>query len=136
MVAVVVRVENVSNHPTRDGLTVNTLSNGAIAVSNLRDDGSARYAVGDCVVHIPEKSIVPEWLLRHQHCWDDEKGKGTCAGSKGNRVKNRTFDGIVSEGMLFALDGTVVRNYATGDAKSPMVGEDVSEFLGITDWVA
>jgi len=154
---VVVRVENVTNHPTRDSLTINTLSDGAIAVSNRNDNGTPRYVIGDLVVRIPERAIVPEWLLKHQHCWDEAKGKGTCAGSKGNRVKNRNFDGIASEGMLFA--GTQDNKYAP-DIEPPegeendklyksgrilvirnessddyfFQGDSVIDFLGITEW--
>jgi hypothetical protein len=143
----VVRVEKVENHPTRDTLTVNTLSNGAIAVSNRTDDSSARYAVGDLVVHIPERAIVPEWLLKHQHCWDDAKGKGTCAGSKGNRVKNRNFDGIMSEGMLYAGEQSytedlsieeenrhALRIIINGETSIVFLGDNLMHIMGITEW--
>lgn len=144
----VVRVEYVEDHPTRDVLTINKMSDGAIAVSNRTDSGEPRYKVGDLVVRIPERAIVPEWLLKHQHCWDDAKGKGTCAGSKGNRVKNRKFDDIVSEGMLFAGEQSFTEDPSVEEenrhalrisinGEPPVVvffRDNLTDVFGITEW--
>ena len=139
----VVRVVSVEDHPHPEAghLTVNTLSNGARCISNRKEDDSARYQEGDLVVHVPERSIVPEWLLKRQDCWDDDKGKGTLGGSKGNRVKSRNVKGIVSEGMLVAGIQTtdddvpaIVVQDNSGNSIGFHQGDDLKDFLGIHEW--
>jgi len=136
----VVEVTKVVQHPERDGLTVNTLSNGAIAVSNLTENEAPRYIVGDLVVHVPETALVPEWLLKRQDCWDISKNKGTLAGGKGNRVKNRKFGEIISDGMLVAgkqviVNGPELLISNDTEQKSFVKGDNIKDFFGIEEWI-
>lgn len=98
----VLKIDNVEQHPNADKLTINTI--GKIdCISNLKEDGTPRYKIGDLVVYIPTKAIVPDWLLKKVGMWNEEKGIGYLGGSKGNRVKPITLRGIKSEGMLYPV---------------------------------
>ncbi|MFA5490855.1 MAG: hypothetical protein WC284_16870 [Candidimonas sp.] len=141
MSATIVRVIDVQKHPERDRLTVNTLSNGVICLSNLTDDGTPRYSIGDLVCHVSIDSVVPEWLLKRQDCWRvDSKGKekGTLGGNRGDRVKPIKMGGITSEGMLVA--GVMVNDdmgnaiRLTNDVTENVFvfGDDVTEFFQIS----
>jgi hypothetical protein len=72
-------------------------------------DGSTepRYEVGDYAVMLTENMILPDWLLKHLDMWDHEKNKGTCGGSKGNRLRTRKIPnnetGIVSDVALLPV---------------------------------
>jgi RNA ligase (TIGR02306 family) len=143
----VVRVAEVTNHPNADRLSIVRLEGlGYTCISGKLEDGSPRYKAGDFVVYIPSASVLPEWLLKEMDFWNDETGKGTLAGSDGNRVKPLKLRGIFSEGVLypvqFAPDAAgfggvqVCYEYSTGvgEYQEVNVGDDASEFLGITKW--
>lgn len=139
MSAKVLRVLSVEDHPRNPGSSVVSFGDVQVVAMKIREDGSARprYAVGDLVVFVSDASLVPEYLLR-QGFWDDEKGKGILRGSKGDRVKAGNFQEVRSDGIHFPVEadgqgGGTVRN-AAGESLSVREGEDVSEFLGVTEW--
>lgn len=140
----VVRVASVTDHPNADRLSIVHLENlGYTCISAKLADGSPRYKTGDWVVYIPSASVLPQWLLRQMGFWNDEAGRGTLAGSNGDRVKPLKLRGIFSEGVLYpvqwAADAAglgsehVVYEYSTGvgDCQTVELGQDVAEFLGI-----
>lgn len=98
----VVRVASVEDHPNADRLSIVRLEGlGYTCISGKLEDGSPRYKTGDWVVYIPSASVLPEWLLKDMEFWNEETGKGTLAGSDGNRVKPLRLRGIFSEGVLY-----------------------------------
>lgn len=144
----VVRVAAVEEHLNADRLSLVRLEGlEYLCISNKLEDGSPRYRPGDFVVYIPSASVLPEWLLKEMGFWNEETGLGTLAGSGGDRVKPLKLRGIFSEGVLFPtlpmryipdacmLEVTISHN---GNDGMPMlrVGDDASELLGITKWVA
>lgn len=154
MVAHVVRVDRVEKHPKADRLTINHLSNGARCISNLNEAGEPRYRAGDLVAHVALDSIVPEWLLKRQGCWNEEEGKGILGEDAGNRVVVFVLRKEESLGMLVAGEQVVIGTAAGGGAMGVVggpqglkltndvttevfpFGADVSQFLGITEWQA
>ena len=146
----VARVATVDNHPNADRLSILTLEGmGFTCISAKLEDGSPRYAVGDFVVYIPSAAVLPEWLLRDMEFWNAELGKGTLAGTDGNRVKPLKLRGVFSEGVLYPVEwddelameggGSVVatpdpHNSDMHNLTQVELGEDVSELLGITKW--
>lgn len=117
-------------------------------VANRREDGSFRWRAGEPCVYVPENAIIPEDVLKARGYWNEEKGKGLLGGSKGNRVKMQRFAGHESRGLLFKVgfhpehDLTVADSNDTpflldrGDQTlSVSTGDDVAEFLGITEYV-
>ena len=149
----VCRVINVVDHPDAEKLSLVTFTteprldsnetNFPTLVSAKLADGTPRYKVGQWCVFLPENAILPEWLLKKMDFWDEAKGKGTLAGSKGNRVKMRRFAGFESKGALYGdivdvdyleLDGMLITE---NDARVYIqYAENVQEHLGITEYVA
>jgi RNA ligase (TIGR02306 family) len=146
------KVDSIQDHPNADRLTVVHIGEYR-CISNKKEDGSWRYKVGDAVVYIPESAVVPEWLLKRLGFWDDEKGKGVLAGSKGNRVKAIRLRDIFSEGILMPVeswldddkleeDEWIIKeiplfDYIDGVATgSPIAGSDFDLVLDIGDDVA
>lgn len=151
----VVKIDNVEKHPDADRLTIVTIG-GYKCIANLKDDGTWRYNTGDLVVYIPEQAIIPEWLLKAHGFWKEPEdmnvsgaiqGKGTLAGSKGNRVKAIKLRGIVSQGILYAGLQTMAIGFAensncktldiqNGEGREAICfeGQDVTELLGITKY--
>ena len=134
----VVKIDDVIDHPNADRLTIVKIG-GYNCIANKKEDGSWRYHAGDLVVYIPEQAVVPEWLLKHMGFWNDEKGQGGLAGSKGDRVKAIKLRGTFSQGILMP----VITDYPNGipygvccvrgsnQEQFCNVGTDVSELLGI-----
>jgi RNA ligase (TIGR02306 family) len=137
----VVRVATVMDHPNADRLSIITLEGmGFTCISAKLTDGAHRYAVDDLVVYIPSDSVLPEWLLKHMGFWNDELGKGTLAGSAGDRVKPMRLRGVFSDGVLYpAQDGWDPPKPVMVLRETGMrwfdVGEDAAEHLGITKYV-
>lgn len=136
----IVRVATVMDHPNADRLSIITLEGmGFTCISAKLTDGAHRYAVDDLVVYIPSDSVLPEWLLKHMGFWNDELGKGTLAGSAGDRVKPMRLRGVFSDGVLYpAQDGWDPPKPVTVFRETGMswfdVGEDAAEHLGITKY--
>jgi RNA ligase (TIGR02306 family) len=158
----VVRVASVEDHPNADRLNLVRLDGlGYTCISGKLEDGSPRYKTGDWVVYIPSAAILPEYLLKEMDFWDEVKGKGTLAGSDGNRVKPLRLRGIFSEGVLYPAtvnvidsaemvpDGYFRRYWQIGlgentgklilrilreNTVADIAGHDVSDDLGITKY--
>ena len=106
-------VLDVLDHPNADRLSLVKVM-GYTSISAKLEDGSHRYNVGDTVIYIPEASVLNGKLLYTLGFWDDDRGKGTLAGSKGNRVKATKLRGVVSQGLILpesALDGMSVDDW-------------------------
>jgi RNA ligase (TIGR02306 family) len=135
-VRVVEITEPVEHHPDADRLSLIRIG-GYLCISAKLEDGSHRYKQGDLVVYVPEAAIVPEWLLKPGF-WDEDKGKGILAGSKGDRVKAIRLRGIFSQGILFPVEsdgqGSHTLMGADGAYNFVKAGDDVAEILGITKY--
>lgn len=123
--------------------------NGQIVVANRLEDGSFRWTPGEWCVYVPENAIVPDDVLKERGYWNDEKNKGLLGGSKGNRVKMQRFAGVESRGLVFKIQRASEDWYSedpkpqlwrgltpeTEQSISVEMGQDVAEFLGITEYV-
>lgn len=135
-------VKEVYDHPNADRLSIVKIRD-YNCISAKLEDGSHRYEVGELVVYVPEGALVPEKLLR-MGFWNEEKGQGILAGSKGNRVKALKLRDIVSQGIIFPIErrGDIVFVDTAGDKTTlvdgwdggNLVGMDVTEKLGITKY--
>lgn len=115
----------------------------ATVVANRHIDGAFRWAVDQPVVYVPENAILPEDVLKARGYWEDGAKKGMLGGSKGNRVKGRTFGrtetdpGVESKGLLFSLVAGpgALHCLMRGDQSAFVgMGDDVSLFLGATEF--
>lgn len=152
----IVRVDDVTEHPDADRLTIVKIG-GYNCVANKKDDGSWRYQKGDLVIYIPEGSVLQEWMLRELNMWNEEAGKGFLAGSAGNRVRAIKLRGVVSQGVLMPVrveeqtlkDGSTwyYLSFQAEDAgrmiaegpdleacKDMVLGWDVAEELGVVKY--
>ena len=111
----VVRVDRIEEHPGADALEI-ALVRGYRCVVKI-----GAHQAGDLVAYIPEDAIVPEALVREMRLWDQEKGRGMLAGKKGDRVKAIRLRGIVSQGLLYPVEGR-------------QVGENLAEALDIVKY--
>ena len=114
----VVELADVRKHPNADRLDLVQIA-GYECIA-----GKGQFAAGQWAVYIPEGSIVPEDVLDELGLWEADKGKGKCAGKLGNRVKAQRFRGIVSQGLLYPLDGQKMAGH------SPGLHDDVASMLG------
>lgn len=149
-VRVVEITEPVEHHPDADRLSIIRIG-GYLCISGKvpldpMDEHSAlthRYKQGDLVVYVPEGAVVPERILRDGF-WDEAKGKGLLAGSKGDRVKAKRLRGVFSQGLLLGVEMDEA-SLAGGPAKGAIMGKDgqyilvragldVAEDLGITKY--
>ena len=95
----VLHVDRIEEHPNADALEI-ALVRGYRCVVKI-----GAHRAGDLVAYIPEDAIVPEELLREMRLWDEAKGRGMLAGQRGNRVKAIRLRGIVSQGLLYPVEG-------------------------------
>ena len=145
----VVTVKSVENHPDADRLSIVHLDNlGYVCISGKLADGSHRYSPGDAVVYIPSALVLPEWLLKSMEFWNEETGKGTLAGSNGDRVKPLRLRGIFSEGVLYPVEAYKKdEQYTDGHSiavdffvSTPVglhnvtVGQNAADLLGVIKW--
>lgn len=140
-----VRVTTVEAvRPHGENLSIVTVDGNEV-VANRREDGSFRWAVGEVCVYVPENAIIPEDVLKERGYWNDEKNKGLLGGSKGNRVKMQRFAGHESRGLLFKVgdEGQNWTDEPSGywiyrgneNLDHLELGQDVAEFLGITEYI-
>lgn len=134
----IVRVHSVTNHPNADRLSIIALDGlGYTAISAKLDSGESRYKTNDWVVYIPSGAVLPMFLLKTMGFWDEVAGKGTLAGSNGDRVKPLKLRGIFSEGLLFPVrdrNGSLYITNGEGDSVKVFAGEDVSRYLDIVKY--
>ena len=95
----VVRVDRIEEHPGADALEI-AVVRGYRCVTKI-----GAHRAGDLVAYIPEDAIVPEPLIRELRLWDEAKGRGMLAGKKGDRVKAIRLRGVVSQGLLYPVEG-------------------------------
>jgi hypothetical protein len=137
MPAIVAQVTNVSPHPMSDKLDIVSIG-GKTNVANRPEPNTPRYKVGDYAVMLEDNLILPAWLLRRLDMWNDEKGKGSLAGNKGNRTKGRKIAEVMSEVALYAaIYDQCSISIEIEDGTYPFVklGDDVSKDLGITEYI-
>jgi hypothetical protein len=134
-------VDSVRAHG--DNLTIVSVGDNEV-VANRLEDGTARWCVGEPCAYVPENAIVPEDVLKERGYWNEEKGKGLLGGSKGNRVKMQRFAGHESRGLLFKVETHWADDHepekpfwiSRGEQTiSVAIGDDVSEFLGMIEYV-
>lgn len=119
----ILTIDSVEKHPNADRLTLNRISNGATVVSNLKEDGTWRYAVGQRVAFIPFGAIIPDVVLETIGYWDAEKQKGILDGAGNNTVMPRKLRGVETQGLIVPLD----RMAAAISAWSERCGKSSSE---------
>jgi len=144
----VVRIEEpVEDHPNADRLSLIKIG-GYTCISAKLEDGSHRYKQGDLVVYIPESAVVPEWWLKANGFWDNDKDRGLLSGASRNRVKAVKLRGVFSQGILQAVclaeddNGQYIEgeqgHYPNGQGYTKVEfvceGDNVAEFLGITKY--
>lgn len=135
MAVIITRVESVKPHG--DNLSIVTVDGNEV-VANRDEKGDFRWSMGEVCAYVPENSIVPEDVLKERHYWQEGAKKGDLGGSKGNRVKMQRFAGHESRGLLFKVvpgpSGYWIER--DGVTLAVEIGQDVTEFLGVTDYVA
>lgn len=128
----IVEIEAIEDHPDADALEIARIG-GYRSIVKIGE-----YRAGDRVAYIPEDAVVPEAVLRRIGLWDEDKGKGRCAGKQGNRVKAIRLRGVVSQGLLYPAgevpDGSGEAGGEGGSAVGVEVGTDVAGALGITKY--
>lgn len=150
MSAVVQSVASVE--PYGENLSIVTTSEGHKVIANKREDGSFRWEVGEPVAYVSEGSIIPDDVLKERGYWDTEKDRGLLDGGKRNRVKMKKLAGFESRGLIFKIGapsqdwtddnqdpeviGWVLREGLQPEKDTAYVkmGQDVSEFFGITEF--
>ena len=81
-----------------------------------------QFQTGDLVAYIPESSIVPEDVI-------EELGlTGKLAGSQFNRVKAIKLRGVLSQGLIYPIDGNRFNGHTLSE------GQNVTSLLGITKY--
>lgn len=125
MTCIVVRLENLREHPTRTNLQLATVAGKEIVVGRHYDEG----VLG---IFIPDGAIIPDRLA--EEMWL----KGKLAGKNKNRVKRTERYGIVSEGLFYGSRfWTLCGNekvYQDGPSWNPswVEGQDVTKEIGVT----
>lgn len=146
MTAVIQTVASVEPHG--ENLSIVTTSEGHKVIANKREDGSFRWTQGEPVCYVSEGSILPEDVLKERGYWDTEKDRGLLDGGPRNRVKMKKLAGFESRGLLFKVHEGKVQGVEEGAVETPcyfvargpemfagaQMGQDVSEFLGITEF--
>lgn len=141
MTAVVQTIESVE--PYGENLSIVTTSEGHKVIANRKEDGSFRWTPGELVVYVSEGSIIPDDVLKERGYWDHSEGKdrGLLDGGKRNRVKMKKLAGFESRGLLFkVVPGSFMGervNYVDREGHprlGVLLGQDVSEHLGITEF--
>jgi len=141
MTAIIKKI--VSVEPYGDNLSIIKTNDGDEVIANRKEDGQLRWAVDDIVAYISVGSIVPEDVLKERGYWDEEKNRGLLDGGKRNRVKARKIAGFETKGLLFGADSffsgenDVAVSFRRGSgywSNVYDVGEDASDFFGITEF--
>lgn len=137
----------IEEHPDADSLELAVVGDYRSVVRK------GAFATGDLGVYIPEGAIVPDWLIEKMGL------TGMLAGKNKNRVKAVKLRGVLSQGIVLALDVYPFHTYVdkvgydargmrlgvsrpetdgpvegTSTVKFAPEGTDVAEFLGITKY--
>lgn len=146
MTAIIQTVESVEAYG--ENLSIVTTSGGNKVIANKKEDGSFRWEAGEAVCYVSEGSIIPEDVLKERGYWDTEKDRGLLDGGPRNRVKMKKLAGFESRGLLFKVVESKIKGVEEGSIEIPLylvgrgpdnfagaqMGDDVSEFLGITEF--
>lgn len=134
--------------PYGEKLSIVTTSEGHQVIANKDDDGNYRWIEGEVACYVSEGSIIPDDVLKERGYWDTEKDRGLLDGGKRNRVKMKKLAGFESRGLLFKVSTAEIWSSSETDDDTPnhqhmtrghdlihvTLGQDVSEFLGITEF--
>lgn len=131
----VVRVQ-IEPHPQADQIEIVKVGDYQSIVRK------GQFVTGSLAVYIPEQAVLPEWLLKEMGLWDEAKQKGGLAGSLGNRVKAARIRGVVSQGLMLAVEPysetevLVISTPVDGNQGASIVaiGGDASECLGVVKY--
>ena len=116
------KIDEVSAHPNADRLDMARIGGWQIVV------GKDQHQAGKQVAYIPEQALVPEPLQKMLGV------EGRLAGSKKNRVKAIKLRGVLSQGLILALEEGQLTHPETGEKKPFSLGDDVTAFLGVTKY--
>lgn len=146
MTAIIQTVASVE--PYGENLSIVTTSEGHKVIANKKEDGTFRWEADEAVCYVSEGSILPEDVLKERGYWDTEKDRGLLDGGPRNRVKMKKLAGFESRGLLFKVLESKV--FAEGETEvftpcylvmrgeemfaGAQMGDDVAEFLGITEF--
>lgn len=88
-----------------------------------------QYEDDDVVLFIPEKSLLPDAFA--------EPYRNYLTGAESNRVRVARLRGELSMGIIFPLGGVEAAAGAEASSvvESAAIGDDVSEALGIAEWI-
>lgn len=98
-----------------------------------------QFKDGDLGVFIPPAAILPDWMISKLGL------EGKLAGKQKNRIKEIRLRGVLSEGVVFPVDGDhndasierpvhIDGQPDTSEVLLVKEGDDVTEFLGITKY--
>lgn len=134
-VVALVEIDSIEGHPNADAIEVATIQRYRSVVRK-----SEGYKPGDKVVYIPQSAVLPDYLLKRLGLWDDNAGKGRLGGPDANRVSAVKLRGLLSQGICLPVkrdesDPTVFLVDGDGRVERAKLGDDLSDFLGITKWI-
>lgn len=126
----------IEAHPNADAIEIAKVGDFQSIVKK------GQFKDGDYAVYLPEQAVIPEWLLKHLGMWDEAKQKGGLAGSLGNRVKAIKLRGVLSQGLVLAVEPysetevLVISTPVDGNQGAGIVaiGGDASECLGVVKY--
>jgi hypothetical protein len=106
-----------TNHPTNPKLKVGMCCGYQIVTGDHYHQGQLGFVV-------PEGGIIPEKILREMWLWNEENNKGRLGGKKGNRVKHKEMDGVMSFALFYG---------SQGESWNPnwSAGQDITDEVGI-----
>ena len=119
----IVHVPEIKPHPNADRIELCEIG----GYQSIIAKGSLNPSE-DLIAYIPEKAIVPHWLLEEMELADKLAGKGK------NRVKTTRMRGVITQGICYRLPKGRIK-YKKGEnwrEEPAQIGEDVTEKLGIT----
>jgi RNA ligase (TIGR02306 family) len=132
----VVQIKDLLPHSNADAIELAVIDGYRTVVKK------GKFRPGDCVVYIPQASLLPAYMLKRLGLWDDETGVGRLHGANRDRVTAIRLRGEFSQGICVPTtidpddEGRVlVEGASDGVYLSAKVGDDMSTLLGITKWV-
>ncbi|MCZ7862726.1 RNA ligase (ATP) [Agrobacterium salinitolerans] len=131
----VIAIDAIEGHPNADAIEVALIHRYRSVVKK-----TSNFKPGDRVVYIPQASLLPEYLLKRLGLWDHDNAIGLLGGPQRNRVSAAKFRGLLSQGLCLPVeedtenDQVVWVDGEQGRIRARL-GDDVSEFLGISKWV-
>lgn len=130
------QIIEISPHPTSNNpMDIVKTESGKLNVAN-REGNDPRDNVGDYVIVIPENYLLPEWLLRHNDLWNEDKSKGYLKGSKGNRTCVKMIANEPSEVMLVRLTKLDEDTFQITETDKVFSKEDnLEDILEVTKWI-